>query len=289
MKPLFNISSYRILFIMMILLSSFSMIQCKSRKQVVVEEVKVKNVAYLAVIDSLKAHYCKFDWLNSKANARFVINDNENEVKANIKMHTDSATWVSLSKMGVPAFTGVVSKDSVKFLTKVGAKQYFMDEFLKINEVLAAEIDYSILEDFFKGQPIAFDTEEEYKLASDNGLLLLSTEKSKRIDKMLKKNKSKGDTLLYRCWITPVDFKCSRIIINLISDQVSLEVNYSNWVDVEGCFFPMKSTLELKSPNSRIFIEMEYLKVEFNVPQEMPFNFTDSYIKIELKDLMGSE
>jgi hypothetical protein len=153
--------------------------------------------------------------------------------------------------------------------------------------VLAAEIDYSILEDFFKGKPIAFDTEEEYKLASDNGLLLLSTEKSKRIDKMLKKNKSKGDTLLYRCWVTPIDYKCSRIIINLISDQVSLEINYSNWVDVEGCLFPMKSTLELKSPNSRIFIEMEYLKVEFNIPQEMPFNFTDSYIKIELIDLIG--
>jgi hypothetical protein len=277
----------RFSFAIFIFIVSFLMTQCKTKKLVVVEEIKVKNLAYLAVIDSLKTHYCKFSWLNSKANARFIINQNENEVKANIKMHTDSATWVSLSKMGVPAFTGVVSKDSVKFLTKVGAKQYFMDEFSKINEVLAAEIDYTILEDFFKGQPIAFDTNEVYKLASDNGLLLLSTEKSKRIDKMLKKNRSKGDTLLYRCWITPVSYKCSRIIINLISDQVSLEVNYSNWVDIDGCLFPMKSTLELKSPNSRIFIEMDYLKVEFNIPQEMPFNFTDSYIKIELTDLIG--
>jgi hypothetical protein len=287
MNELFKSYNSRFSLAILVLIVSFSMIHCKAKKQIVVEEIKVKNVAYIAVIDSLKANYCKFNWLNSKANARFIVNENENEVKANIKMHTDSATWISLSKMGVPAFTGVVSKDSVKFLTKVGAKQYFMDEFLKINEVLAAEIDYSILEDFFKGQPIAFDTEEEYKLASDNGLLLLSTEKSKRIDKMLKKNKSKGDTLLYRCWVTPIDYKCSRIIINLISDQVSLEVNYSNWVDIEGCLFPMKSTLELKSPNSKIFVEMEYLKVEFNIPQEMPFNFTDSYIKIELIDLIG--
>lgn len=269
----------------LLLMVSFS--QCKNRKHVIVEEIKNRNIHYSELIDSLKLNYCRFSWMNSKANAQFIVNKNDNEVKANIKMHSDSATWVSLSKMGVPAFTGVISKDSVKFLTKVGAKQYFMDEFLKINEVLDAEIDYSILEDFFKGNPIAFDNDEEYKVAMDNGKYLISSEKSKRINKMLKKNKSKGNELLYRCWIVPNTFKCSRIIINLISDDVTLEVNYSDWINIDGCLFPMKSTLELKSANNHILIKMEYLKVEFNIPQEMPFNFTDSYIKIELKDLIG--
>jgi hypothetical protein len=259
---------------------------CKTKKKLT-SEVNIKNTLAKEIVDSLKSHYCQYDWLSAKASTQIIFNTNENDVKSNIKMRNDSATWMSLTKMGVPAFVGLISKDSVKLLTKVGAKQYFMDDFRKINELFDAEIDYSILEDFFKGLPIAFDMEEDYILSADNGQYQLSSEKSKRIDKMLKKNKSKGNELLYRCWIDPTHFKCSRVIINLISDNVTLEANYGNWVETQGCLFPMFSTLEITSTTSRIYLKMEYSKVEFNTEQAMPFNYTDSYIKIELKDLVG--
>jgi hypothetical protein len=259
---------------------------CKSKRNTT-HEITVKNTLAKDIVDSLMSSYCAYNWLNAKASTQLIFNTNENDVKSNIKMRTDSATWISLTKMGVPAFVGLISKDSVKLLTKVGAKQYFMDDFQKINELFDAEIDYSILEDYFKGLPIAFDSEEEYILSSDTGHYLLSSEKSKRINKMLKKSKSKGDELLYRCWIDPVTFKCTRVIINLISDNVTLEVNYGNWVQSSGCLFPMFSTLEINSNDTRIFLKMEYSKVELDIEQTMPFNYTDSYIKIELKDLVG--
>jgi hypothetical protein len=262
------------------------MYSCKSKKKVTAD-LSIKNTLAKDIVDSLKSRYCQYDWLSAKASTQIVFNANENDVKSNIKMRSDSATWISLTKMGVPAFVGLISKDSVKLLTKVGAKQYFMDDFGKINELFDAEIDYSILEDFFKGRPIAFDFEEEYILSADNGQYQLSSEKSKRIDKMLKKNKSKGNELLYRCWIDPSHYKCSRVIINLISDNVTLEANYGNWTESGGCLFPMFSTLEITSTTTRIFMKMEYSKVEFHSPQAMPFNYTDSYIKIELKDLIG--
>jgi hypothetical protein len=259
---------------------------CKSKKKLI-SDVNIKNTLAKDIVDSLKSRYCHYDWLSAKASSQIVFNTNENDVKANIKMRSDSATWMSLTKMGVPAFVGIISKDSVKLLTKVGAKQYLMDDFRTINELFDADIDYSILEDFFKGLPIAFDAEEDYILSADNGQYQLSSEKSKRIDKMLKKNKSKGNELLYRCWIDPSHFKCSRVIINLISDNVSLEVNYGNWIETQGCLFPMFSTLEITTATTRIFLKMEYSKVEFNNEQSMPFNYTDSYIKIEIKDLIG--
>src|SRR5690606_3395224 len=128
----------------------------------------------------------KGDWLSTKGTVDLFFQGDKNSLRFNIRIRKDSATWVSLSKSSLPIATALVSQDSVKFLNKL-KKNVFLADFPHINDILNTEIDYELLEDFFVGNAIAFDYEEDYVVKTLDNSYLISSEKSKKIEKLIKK------------------------------------------------------------------------------------------------------
>ncbi len=265
------------IFIVLFLITS-----CKVKKTKD-SEIKLKNKSSEELVSLLIQSKTNAKFINSKGSVELTFQDEKNSLRTNIRIHQDSAVWISLSKATLPVLTTIVSNDSVKFLNKL-KKEYFLDNFASINEILNTDIDYELLQDFFLGEPIAFDNEEDYIVKIDNESYLISSEKSKKIEKLLKKGKIKDEPFLYRCWIEPTHFKCKRVVINLVSQNTELEVNYSNWEIVEGNYFPMISTMKLSTPKDTILLNMNHSKVEILESISMPFNIPDSYVQFKYKE-----
>ncbi len=261
----------------------FSITSCKVKKTNDTE-IKLKNKSSEELIDLMMQSKLNAKFINSKGSVELTFQDEKNSLRTNIRIQKDSALWISLSKATLPVLTTIVSNDSVKFLNKL-KKEYFLDNFASINEILNTEIDYELLQDFFLGEPIAFDAEEDYIVKIDDDSYLISSEKSRKIEKLLKKGKIKEEPFLYRCWIEPMNYKCKRVVINLVSQNTELEVNYSKWETIDGYVFPMIAKLKLSTPKDTVLLDMDYSKVDVLESISMPFNIPDSYGQFQFEEV----
>jgi hypothetical protein len=260
----------------------FTLGSCSSKKKTE-NNVRLKHKSSKELVALLQNSEAKGEWLVTKGNVELKLKDNDNSLRFNLRMKIDSATWISLSKASIPVGSTLISEDSVKFLYKLN-KGYFLEDFSAINEMLNTEIDYLLLQDFFLGNPVAFDDEEDYVVKTDEGAYLISSEKSKKIEKLIRKGKIKDEPILYRCWIEPTNYKCKKVIINLITQEATLEVNYSDWEEIEGQMFPMISSLNVTTPLDTIMMTMDYSKVVFNEEKTMPFKIPSSYQLLEFNN-----
>ena len=262
-----------------------SLYSCSGRKKTIDGE-KLKNHSPKYLIDSISKTEFDYTWLRTKGNANVNFQGNKNTVKVNFRIRKDSAIWTSISKSTIPLLNALLSEDSLKFLKKIGEKQYYFGDYEEINNLLNLDLNYLLLQDFVSGAPIMFDYEGKYKSKIENGMYLLSSDKSKKIEKLLKKGKgNRKHTILYRCWIEPSNFKCSKVEINFLSDSSRLEVNYSDWFDISGQTFPEKSSIYFITPYDTLSLEMKYShRIKINEPQKMLFKVNDNYSPFELNE-----
>jgi len=268
-----------------IICSVASLYSCSGRKKTIDGE-KLKNHSPKYLIDSVLKTEFDYTWLRTKGSAIVNFQGNKNTVKVNFRIRKDSAIWTSISKSTIPILSALLSEDSLKFLKKIGGKQYYLGEYKEINSLLNLDFNYLLLQDFVSGTPIMFDYEGKYNSKIEDGMYLLSSDKSKKIEKLLKKGKSnRKHTLLYRCWIEPSNFKCSKVEISFLSDSSYLEVNYSDWIDVNGHDFPEKSSIYFTTPYDTLSLQIKYSnKVKINEPQQMLFKINDNYSPFELNE-----
>jgi hypothetical protein len=269
----------------LLICSIASLYSCSGRKKTIDGE-KLKNHSSKHLIDSISKTEFDYTWLRTKGSAIVNFQGDKNTVKVNFRIRKDSAIWTSISKSSIPLLSALLSEDSLKFLKKIGGKQYYLGGYKEINNLLNLDLNYLLLQDFVSGAPIMFDYEGKYKSKIKNGMYLLSSDKSKKIEKLLKKGKgNRKHTLFYRCWIEPSNFKCSKVEINFLSDSSRLEVNYSDWIDAKGQDFPGKSSIYFTTPYDTLSLEMKYSKkVKVNEPQKMLFKVNDNYSPFELNE-----
>jgi hypothetical protein len=272
----------KLLISIQVILFSVVFVACSGKKKIENHE-KLKHKSSKELVSLLKASEVKGDWLSSKGNIELKFQDNDNSLRFNLRMRIDSATWFSLSKASLPIGSTLISEDSVKFLNKL-KKNYYLEDFSAINQLLNTEVDYFLLQDFFLGNAVAFDDEEDYVVQTDDDSYLISSQKSKRIEKLIRKGKIKDEKILYRCWIEPTNFKCKKVIINLLTQETTLEVKYSNWEEIDGEVFPMLSSLYLTTQLDTISMTMDYSKVVFNEEMSMPFKIPSSYDLIDIQN-----
>lgn len=256
-------------------------LSCRTKKEVTNAQ-KLKSKSPEELIDCFQQNSLQCERLSLKSQATILFGEEKNTVKSNLRLRRDSAVWVSLSKSSLPVMTALISQDSVKVLKKIGNKEYFLGAIEEINLFLNTEVNYPLLEDFLLGKPIAFDDEAKYLASIDASYYLLSSEKSKRIEKILHEENSNGQALLYRCWINPDNCTCAKVVINLIQESTILQVNYGDWEEIEGQLYPMKSSLEIITPEDTIALSLSHTRIELNKEQRMPFRITDSYTRFEL-------
>ncbi len=269
--------------ILIVFIVVFTVASCGGKK-VTVDGIKLRNYNWKELVDSLKNNEFEYEWIRSKASSKIVFKGEDNTVKANLRIRKDSASWVNLSK-GIQIMTAVTSHDSIKVLKKIGDKEYYIDDFNTVNRFLNTEVDYSLLEDFFAGNAIGFDYDSvKYKSGIDDGLYVLSSDKIKKLDKMIKRGYNKHKEILYRCWINPGNYKCQKVRVDLLLDSASLTVEYGDWQNIEGGgVFPFSSSISLETLNDTVQLDLEYSKVIINEPQTMPFKLTDSYQPMTIK------
>ena len=266
-----------------ILLSIVILMSCSFKRKVYQQDkLSVKNATTL--IDSLLAKKPVYNNLKSKANATILIKQNkENSAKLNFRITKDSLVWANFSKSGVQLLTTMLSKDSIKFLKKINKKEYFFGNYIELEKIAGMPLNFLMIQNLIDGEPIMFDLETKYYSSIDLNQHLLCSVKPKKLEKILNFNRDIEEEIIYRYWINPENFKCSKIEINDLENKRTLVAKYSNWKSFENGLFPLKAELSFIKELDTIRVKLDFNpNFKFNSKLSYPFKYTSNYTPINL-------
>jgi len=253
--------------VMVLCLVLFSLLtNCKSVNKAV--DVRAKNISTEKIISNHQRS--KFKGETYTATLHTEIQKPRN-LSANIRLRAerDQVIWMSVSKLGINIAKFLATKDSVKFYNKL-TKTYFEGDFSIVQQVLGASIDFYQLQNLLLGQAVVNLKSDEYKssITSNNYQL---------------RSKIKDSPLSYLFWVDPAHFKIKQQNINQKNPKRSMSVNYSEFQEVEGEFFPKKMQIISQSNDDMAAVNIDFRRVTIGNSLSFPFKFPENYQKISVK------
>jgi hypothetical protein len=266
------------------MLLSFS--SCKNQKPITLNNGKClldfKNARTLS--SNLKANELHFTWLKAKLNADAVLDSATSSFSINLRIRKDSIIWMSISKLGIEGARVYITKDSVKFFTKLPGQsnKYFKGDYAYISKLLNTELDFEMLQSLLVGNSVAFyDEDEKIKPGVDDCQYTLGT-----VRKFKMRRVERGKDLkepAQSIFLVPDNFKIARILFYEFNPDRSFDAHFGDYIKVDSNqLFPQKMNYTIKAQKN-VNIDLNYTTVTLNEEQSFPFRIPDSYEQIIYK------
>jgi len=198
------------------------------------------------------------------------------QLNATLYIENNKKIWANITALfGIAGACGVVTPDGIKGYEKLN-KTYIDSDFGYINKLLGVGfIDYGVLQKLLTGRTfIPIDISDFFLSKNDYGYKLSSSKPHEIFS---------GDKYYSYNIDMYYDSSLNLTKVELIDDNSknSLEVNYSDWLEVNGEKFPQNIVIAIKNRRiDYIFIEnTSFNFTKMNTPYSVPSNYT----KIEIQ------
>lgn len=269
----------------MIALFQFS---CKSFYEIGVEKAKPisDNKLYSGLIDSslnYQSLYVK------RFTANFSVDGISKNFNGSIKIEKDSIIWIDITAIvGIPVARLLITPDSVKVIDRL-KKTYFIDDFDFFSEKLNMDLDFYSFQSILTNSIFKIDNEEKEKafIRSFNGKIIdnkyvFISEKAKKIDRKLKKDKLKKlDRFNYqRIDIDPSLMRITDILVKEFDASRDISIKYRDFTVFENRKFPQRLGFEVKDPKHSISCNIKFNKLTFAEDLRFSFTIPEKYERI---------
>ena len=217
--------------------------------------------------------------VSAKAAVVAVVGEEENSFNINLRIHTDSIIWISISPLlGIEVARVKVTRDSVWFMNRLN-KKYSISGIDHLNDLLQINVDYDILQGILTGNLFAYKKNKFNSVYVEDKYYILST-LSKR---NLKRSLEEADVdrpIVQDVWVNANNFRITKL--NLEDQRVgkSLLTDYEDHRITEGGLFPYRSGTVINAGKVLRF-NIEYQKLTLNTSIDFPFNIPQGYEKID--------
>ncbi|MBE9469207.1 MAG: DUF4292 domain-containing protein [Bacteroidetes bacterium] len=272
-------SIYLYLFIILFLSS------CAVTKRV--KRRKIKNYDIEKIYSLVKANELNYNSYSIKYSAKIDLNGSKNSVSGVMRIVKDSAIWISVSPgFGVELMRLLVTPDSVKMINRLNST-YFAGDFSYLNKVFKFNLDYFSLQAILTNSFFSYEAQDEKNLIKN--LIKNFTSKIDSNNYLLQSlpNNSEKDSNIYKQHVTqqmsisPEEFKISKIFMFDYLQNRSLQIKFSNYIDLNDNKFPQNLNLLFNTKKSKTKIDLRYSKVSVNKRARMPFKISKKYLPIK--------
>lgn len=258
-------------------LATIFLMGCKTRN---INYERPENQSKAILNQKLLDNDFQFNTLSFKVAVKSELVGDKKSFKASVRMRKDSVVWSTITFAGKPLITTIISRDTIKYLNKI-SKEYFIGDFDYLNRVMGTEFHYDMLEDLLIGDAIGYDSTSNYDTDIDSTFYLISSLSKRKIRKALTMGAESKEKYIYRHWLEPKTFQMNRQMVNNLSDSTSIDVGYSEYLEIEDQVFPGKEQIIIYSPADTGSLELKISRLKRNIPLTFPFRVTDKYTQIE--------
>jgi len=169
-------------------------------------------------------------------------------------------------------------KWSPKYLKQIEGlpESYFKENFNYLTAIFGTEIEYEFFQSLVLGLPIGLDSEIKYNYKHTRDFYILSSYKKKDLRKI---ESEEEDAIFVQYYLNTTTLQLDRISIQVPSDTVAIDIDYTNRVDYEGFMLPEQTLIKIVQPKDSIFINLDFGSVKLNDCREIDINIPESYVK----------
>jgi len=241
---------------------------CKTKKVIVPTAPVAAAPAAVPTVDKraeyiklLKTKNISFSTLAMKGKANLDLDGKYYDVSMNVKMERDKKIWVSITALlGIEVARAVITPDSIFVLNKLQST-YLKKPLSYIKGYTSKEVNFKLLQDVLTGNAISSFYNPNSKLEVKNGLYEL--------------NGNQGNlafTILFNTLLKPRETNMNDVLASQ-----ALKVVYDDYQKVNEYIFPTAMKLNSMSGKRRVAIDLDFSKVEMNVPVDFPFSVPKRY------------
>lgn len=245
----------------------FMLSACKTKK-IVTKDIDETNAAYIGnaayFLGELRKKQVSFDSFAARAKTNLILNGNNQDVTLNIRIKDKEAIWISVTAiLGIEAARVLITPDSLKMINRLNS-EYISKPFSELHKYTTKQLDFQDLQAILVGNVIAPAMSEDASVRQTDSMFVFSGT------------------------LTDLDFaiQTSSDFANQISQitnrnqQQSLVVNYSNFALFKQKKIPQRIKIRSEAPDTRLFANMEYDRIEINSTVQLPFSIPNRYREI---------
>lgn len=253
------------LFLSVILLSA----SCRPKKVIVATpppqpQTTVKVDDKPENLKLLKSKDIPFNTLALKGKASLDMDGKENNVTLTIRIQKDKKIWISVTAFTLEAARLVVTPDSLLLRNNL-QKTYAKKPFSYLHSFTNKQVTFGLLQSVLSGNTINDLMVEKSALVQENGVWALSG--------------NNGD-LAYRVLFNTL-LKTTETTLNDAKSGQAFKAVYGNYTQVNNSLFPSSLKINSMAGAKKINANIEFVKIETNVPVDFPFTVPKSFEVID--------
>ncbi|MFA5574660.1 MAG: DUF4292 domain-containing protein [Brumimicrobium sp.] len=228
---------------------------------------KVKEDVLINRLDSLSQQ--RPEHFYARLNTKYISKDDNLSFIATSRIRKDSALQVTISFANIPMINAMITPDSLTLVDRRN-KCYIKQgiNFFKYN--FNVDFSHKNLEELFLGLPISWNSDLEYKQLKDPYNYIVS----------LFEDENNTDFNINYFLSDDTKF-LKKIMINSPKDTVSVIVDYSERIIIDGFNVPQQVNVAIKTPKNDIFVDLKHTRTRINEPNVLYLAIPDKYEECE--------
>lgn len=279
---------------------------CKSTKPVATV-AKVRPISANRLIKNIEENAFTYEALDIKRIACVYESGNSKiSFRATLTSRYNKDLLVSISKLNLPVARLYLTPDSVKMVNYL-QKTWFAGDYSYLEKAIGTKIDFQTIQAILANDVFSYrDNDKEidyhdYDSSTDSGMYVLQSMKSRKLDKIKRKNKEeKIDRYLKRTeeesflvqtlFIDPITFKIRRFNLNDLTESRSVSVQFDEFTPIGEQLYPGSIDVLFKSPGNNLGLKVKLGKFSLDPNPEVNFRIPERYKRIDAAfDLGGDE
>jgi hypothetical protein len=268
--------------ILFAILISTVFLSCTASRKAVREPIKEQGADYLT--GKLKEHEFKFNQFSTKFNATYEVDRKKTSISGNLRIERDSIIWISITPaLGIEAVRFMLTPDSIKFINRLN-NTFLANKFTYINQLINKTLDYDMAQAFLLGNDFSLYETNTFKASVENQQYKLSTTDRRKLRRYVRRSEDDISIPIQSIWLDPESFKVTKVLLKEAErDSRRFVADYAGFADINQEQIPSDLEFKVETDEQKIYIKINYSKIQINQEQTYPFRIPESYS--EIKDL----
>jgi hypothetical protein len=254
-----------------VLLVTFWLSSCRTARELPTVATKPMHTGKLLK----RVEQNAFDYENftiRRINCQFSNNGKKTTFIVNLKALKDEKILVSISKIKIPVARVLLTPDSVIYVNYID-HNYFIDDYSYLSSFLNIDFDFATIQSILSNNAFSYRNDaknRDFKTFDsfvEDGQYVLQSEKTKKIFKMEEKSKPEKvkrrlkrlddeALILQKMYFSPANFALLKLIISDKTNNRTMNMNFSNFVEVAGKDYPGSITMSFNSEESDVQLKV---------------------------------
>ena len=245
-----------------IIICTLLLMGCKATKNTA-NTGTVTNRSSKEVINKHYKEFTKFKTLKSTLKIRYVDEDRDDLITADLRIEKDKKIWISAKLAFITIAKMEITPEKISYYNKAD-RTYFEGDFRLLSKWLGVALDFDQVQNLLLAQAVLDLKEQKYRINLDPDSYLLYPKKQ-------------TDLFDYFVRINPTNFKIFNQEISQPKELRLLTVEYPLYQNIENTILPKMINITALEKTKETKIDIEYRNVSLNQKLRFPFKLPDNY------------